>query len=65
MLRLRGGSFERLDLEGLPSFTQHPVQSIQIDRWSATRTVYFAFPPITDGEGRIQAGGGVGAYAGP
>lgn len=65
VLRLRGGSFERLDLTGLPGFARNPVQSIQIDRWSATRTVYFAFRPVTDANDRILAGGGVGAYAGP
>jgi hypothetical protein len=65
VLRLRGGTFERVDTAGLPAFTANPVQSIQIDRWSATRTVYFAFRPLTDAEDRIVAGGGVGAYAGP
>ncbi len=64
VMRLRSGGWERLDTSGLPAFTQNPVQSIQIDRWSATRTVYFAFSPITDDSGRLQ-GGGVGAYAGP
>ena len=65
VLRLRNGSFERVDTTGWPAFGQHPVQSIQIDRWSPTRTIYFAFRPLTDGEGRIEAGGGVGAFSGP
>jgi hypothetical protein len=65
VMRLGAGGFERLDPAGLPAFTGNPVQSIQIDRWSATRAVYFAFAPITDGGGRIVAGGGVAAYAGP
>jgi hypothetical protein len=65
VLRLRGDRFERLDTTDLPPFTHEPVQSIQIDRWSPTRTVYFAFRSLTDDAGRVVAGGGVGAYAGP
>jgi hypothetical protein len=65
ILRLRAGTFERLETAGLPAFTRNPVQSIQLDPWSATRTVWFAFAPVTDGDGRILAGGGVGAYDGP
>ncbi len=65
VLRLRDGSVERIDATGWPTFAQNPVQSIQIDAWSATRTVYFAFRPLTDDQGAIQAGGGVAAYAGP
>jgi hypothetical protein len=63
--RLRGGSVERLDTAAWPPFTQHPVQSIQIDRWSAARTVYFAFLPATTADGRIVAGGGVASFSGP
>jgi hypothetical protein len=63
VLRLRDGAFERLDTTGLPAFTANPVQSIQVDRWSPVRTVWFAFAPAGAGPGR--AGGGVGAYDGP
>jgi hypothetical protein len=66
VLRLRSGVFERLDTTGLPAFTANPVQSIQIDRWSGTRVVWFAFRPITNSEGDVVlAGGGVASFAGP
>jgi hypothetical protein len=64
VMRLRNGKFEAVDTTGLP-FASNRVQSIQIDRWSPTRIVYFAFAPLTDGNGAIVQGGGVGAYAGP
>jgi hypothetical protein len=66
VLRYRNGQFERLDTTGLPAFAMHPPQSIQIDRWSSPRVVYFAFMPYQDGAtGAITSSGGVGAYAGP
>ncbi len=66
VLRYRGGKFERaFDPAGLPDFASHPPQSIQIDRWSTPRVVYFAFMPYHDTTGAITAGGGVAAYAGP
>jgi hypothetical protein len=60
VMRLRGGALETVDTTGLPAFTRHPVQSIQIDRWSSPRIVYFAFVASSDG----TVGGGVGAYDG-
>lgn len=63
VMRLRNGAFEPVDTTGLPSFTNHPVDSIQIDRWASTRIVYFAFQPTTGGT--APEAGGVGAYAGP
>jgi hypothetical protein len=63
--RLREGVFERVDTTGLPAFASQVVQSIQIDRWSSPRVVYFAFSPVTDAAGKIVAPGGVGAYDGP
>lgn len=65
IMRMRSGSFERLDTAGLPDFTLLPVQSIQIDRWSTPRVVWFAFAPETTWDGIILRGGGAGAYAGP
>jgi hypothetical protein len=64
--RLRGGVVERVDTSGLPDFANHLVQSIQIDRWSSPRIVYFAFTAGTDDvTGRVTRPGGVGAYDGP
>jgi hypothetical protein len=65
LMRLRNGAFQRIDTSGLPAFTNNPVQSIQIDRWTTPRKVYFAFRPVTDDAGKILAGGGVGEYSGP
>jgi hypothetical protein len=65
ILRLRDGAYETVDAAGLPAFARNPVQSIQVDRWSGSRILYFAFQPIAGSDGRIVAGGGVGAYAGP
>ncbi len=66
VLRYRGGKFERaFDPAGLPEFASHPPQSIQIDRWSSPRVVYFAFVPYHDNTSAITVGGGVAAYAGP
>ncbi len=59
VVRLRNGVFERVDANGLPSFASHPVQSIQIDRWSSPRVVYFAFVATAG------AAGGVASYDGP
>jgi hypothetical protein len=57
--RLRDGAFEPVDATGLPAFASHPVQSIQIDRWSSPRIVYFAFLATDAGAG------GVASYEGP
>jgi hypothetical protein len=65
IMRYRNGQFERVDTTGLPAFATHPPQSIQIDRWSNPRIVYFAFMPYHDNSGAITLGGGVAAYAGP
>ena len=65
VMRYRNGGFEHVDTTGLPAFAAHPPRSIQIDRWSTPRAVYFAFMPYQDGSGAITSGGGVGAYAGP
>jgi hypothetical protein len=65
VMRLRGGRFEALDPQGLPAFVRQPVQSIQIDRWSTPRIVYFAFIPSRDASGRTIRGGGVASYDGP
>jgi ligand-binding sensor domain-containing protein len=65
ILRLRDGAFETVDGAGGPDFASHPVQSIQIDRWSSPRVVYFAFTATRDAAGVVVASGGVGAYDGP
>jgi chitodextrinase len=66
VLRYRGGVFERAyDPAGLPAFASHPPRSIQIDRWSSPRVVYFALTPDQDETGAITSGGGVAAYDGP
>jgi hypothetical protein len=57
--RLRGATFEPVQIPGVPAFAGHRVASIQVDRWSSPRTVYFAFAPTKD------AGGGIGSYDGP
>ena len=57
--RLRNGALEPVDATGLPAFASHPVQSIQINRWSVPRVVYFAF--VETGQGA----GGVASYDGP
>ncbi len=62
VLRLRGGAFQAIDVAGAPGFARHPVQSIQIDRWTTPRIVYFAF--VQAETGGVTAGGGVAAYAG-
>lgn len=65
VLRWRNGAFERAyDPAGLPDFATHPPQSIQIDRWSNPRVVYFAFMPYHDSTGAITNGGGVASYSG-
>ncbi len=64
VMRYRDGRFTELDPAGLPAFVRQPVLSIQIDRWTSPRTVYFAFIPSKDASGRIVAGGGVAAYDG-
>jgi hypothetical protein len=63
--RLRGGVIERVETTGVPGFANHVVQSIQIDRWSSPRIVYFAFTGGTDPTGRITSPGGIAAYQGP
>jgi hypothetical protein len=45
--------------QGAPAFAQGQVRSIQIDRWSSPRVVWFAHPASKAGAG------GVTAYAGP
>ena len=65
VMRYKNGGFERVDTTGLPAFATHPPQSIQIDRWSTPRIVYFAFMPYHDGSGAITIGGGVATYDGP
>jgi hypothetical protein len=64
LMRYRSGSFETIDTTGLPEFANHPVQSIQIDRWSTPRVLYFAFHPTVDSTGKITAAGGVASYDG-
>ncbi|HEU0051771.1 MAG TPA: hypothetical protein VFQ39_01295 [Longimicrobium sp.] len=64
IMRYRNGQFERVDTTGAPAFATHPPQSIQIDRWSNPRIVYFSFMPY-QASGAITVGGGVAAYAGP
>jgi hypothetical protein len=63
VMRLRDGSFEAVDLPGMPAFASNPVPSIQIDTWADRRVVYFAFQPATAG-GSVSPGG-VAAYDGP
>ncbi len=65
VMRYKNGAFTLLDPQGLPAFVQQPVQSIQIDRWSSPRAVYFAFIPSKDGSGNTVRGGGVAAYDAP
>ncbi len=65
VMRYQGGRFTTLDPQGLPDFVRQPVQSIQIDRWSNPRIVYFAFIPSKDASGNTLRGGGVGSYDGP
>ena len=65
VMRYQDGRFTTLDPQGLPDFVRQPVQSIQIDRWSSPRIVYFAFVPSKDASGRTLRGGGVASYDGP
>jgi hypothetical protein len=61
--RLKGGRWQlphELLGDAAPAFTRNPVRSIQIDRWSPARTVYFAHVRSSKG-----AAGGVTAYHGP
>lgn len=62
--RYRNGTFETIDTTGLPEFANHAVNSIQIDRWSTPRVLYFAFHPTVDKDGKITAEGGVASYDG-
>ena len=64
-MRYRNGQFTTLNPTGLPDFAAQPVRSIQIDRWSTPRRVYFAFIPTKDGSGAMVKPGGVAEYAGP
>jgi len=65
-MHLKDGQFTQVMHDpSLPAFTQQPVRSIQIDRWSTPRIVYFAFMPTTDSTGKIVRGGGVASYDGP
>jgi hypothetical protein len=60
--RLKDGRWTSLDgLVGLdaPAFVGNPVRSIQIDRWTSPRVVWFAHVPTRGGPG------GVTSYAGP
>ncbi len=60
LARLEAGAWS-FPPKGLgPAFTGNPVRSIQIDRWSSPRVVYFAHLKSKQG-----APGGVTAYAGP
>jgi hypothetical protein len=65
VMRYKDGLFQQLDPAGLPAFVHQPVLSIQIDRWTSPRTLYFAFIPSKDASGAIVAGGGVATYDGP
>jgi hypothetical protein len=66
VVRLRGGTFERVSVPGAPAFAGQPLASIQVDRWSpGPRTLYFAFDATRDAVGRLLRGGGVAAYDGP
>jgi hypothetical protein len=65
VMRYRNGQFTLLDPAGLPAFVSQPVRSIQIDRWSTPRRVYFAFIPSKDANGAVLKAGGVAEYAGP
>jgi hypothetical protein len=66
LMRLANGAFSEADTTGLPDFTTQPVKSIQIDRWTAPRTVYFAYEAsVDDKTGHVKRSGGVAAYDGP
>jgi hypothetical protein len=65
VMRYKDGQFSVLDVAGLPGFASQPVRSIQIDRWSNPRRVYFAFIPSKDASGTIVKPGGIAEYAGP
>jgi hypothetical protein len=63
VMRLQNGAFTKLDTTGLPDFANQPVTSIQIDRWTSPRTVYFAYAATRQG-GKVIRAGGVAAYDG-
>jgi hypothetical protein len=67
VMRLKDGAFTLLDPNDpdLPVFARQPVRSIQIDRWTSPRIVYFAFMPTKDASGNIVRAGGVASYSGP
>jgi hypothetical protein len=65
ILRLKDGQLHAVETTGVPAFARQPVQSIQIDRWSSPRVLYFAFAATKDDTGAITASGGVAAYDGP
>jgi hypothetical protein len=64
VMRLKNGAFSEVDTTGMPEVANRPVASIQIDRFTTPRTVYFAFVPAVD-KGKITQSGGVAAYDGP
>jgi hypothetical protein len=64
VVRLKDGQFTKLDTAGLPDFTNQPVGSIQIDRFTSPRTVYFAHAATRQG-GKVSRAGGVASYDGP
>lgn len=64
IMRLRDGAFELAGAPAEVAFARQPVQSIQIDRWSSPRVVYFAFRATKDARGVVVQGGGVAAYDG-
>jgi hypothetical protein len=65
VMRYRNGQFSTLATAGLPDFVAQPVRSIQIDRWSTPRRVYFAFVQSTNASGAVVKPGGVAVYGGP
>lgn len=66
LMRFKDGAFTQLDPNdpSLPALVRQPVRSIQIDRWSSPRIVYFAFLASTDAAGKVRSGG-VASYDGP
>lgn len=66
LVRLQGGTFQRVSVAGAPAFAGQPLESIQVDRWSGgPRVLYFAFGATRDAAGHVVRGGGVAAYDGP
>jgi len=65
LIRLKNGAFIAIPTAGLPAFTNQPVKSIQIDRWSSPRVVYVAYEASVKPDGTVVRSGGLGVYDGP